>query len=103
MNVVRIDEDSCFGWGVLFPLMSQRKWCTYHYLAIGNEGADTTVSNLGNGDCLGRSKGRAVLDGNFRKLMSKLVVSGWKCLVVGHKNINVYYVSRSMDWVSGKR
>lgn len=64
---------SCFGWGVLclFSLMSQPKWCTDHYLAIGNEGADTTVSNLGNGDCLGHSKGRDVLDGDFRKLMSK--------------------------------
>lgn len=30
-------------------------------------------------------------------------MSGWKCLIVGHKNINVHYASRSMDWFSGKR
>lgn len=41
-----------------------------------------------------------VLDG---KRCQSLIASGWKCLLLGHKNKNVHYASRSMQWPSGKR
>lgn len=98
----RMDEDSSFGWGILCPfsLLSQPKWWIDHYLDIGNEGNDITFSNLGNGDYLGHQKIKCF---RCESWCQSLITSGWKYVIVGHKNTNVHYSSGGMYWVSGKR